>query len=228
MLGALDDKIAANTKQTELTDEFIEARFRAAFHPGKSRMFFLFDTMTVDFGEAFKGTSFSSPGEGRPLIRIRDLKTFRPQIWTTEVRAREVTVLAGDILVGMYAEFRATSWLAESGMLNQRVCRIRGNTFGNAFVREALRGPLASMENQKSATTVIHLNKSDMERMKIEMPDPESLQSFESDVEALYLHRVKTEIENRTLAETRDTLLPQLMSGKLRVRDAEKTVEAVI
>ena len=34
--------------------------------------------------------------------------------------------------------------------------------------------------------------------------------------------------ENRTLAELRDTLLPQLMSGKLRVKDAESAVEEVL
>lgn len=33
--------------------------------------------------------------------------------------------------------------------------------------------------------------------------------------------------ENRTLAATRDLLLPKLMSGEIRVRDAEKLVEAV-
>jgi type I restriction enzyme S subunit len=31
--------------------------------------------------------------------------------------------------------------------------------------------------------------------------------------------------ENRLLAATRDALLPQLMSGKLRVKDAEKVLE---
>jgi type I restriction enzyme S subunit len=31
--------------------------------------------------------------------------------------------------------------------------------------------------------------------------------------------------ENITLAATRDTLLPQLMSGKLRVKDAEAVLE---
>jgi type I restriction enzyme, S subunit len=33
--------------------------------------------------------------------------------------------------------------------------------------------------------------------------------------------------ENRTLAATRDALLPQLMSGKLRVKDAERVVSEV-
>jgi type I restriction enzyme, S subunit len=34
--------------------------------------------------------------------------------------------------------------------------------------------------------------------------------------------------ETQTLVRLRDTLLPQLMSGKLRGRDAEKQVEAVV
>jgi type I restriction enzyme, S subunit len=34
--------------------------------------------------------------------------------------------------------------------------------------------------------------------------------------------------ENFNLAAIRDTLLPQLMSGKLRVKDAKKQIEAVV
>lgn len=34
--------------------------------------------------------------------------------------------------------------------------------------------------------------------------------------------------ESDQLAETRDALLPQLMSGKLRVKDAEKVAEEVL
>jgi type I restriction enzyme S subunit len=35
-------------------------------------------------------------------------------------------------------------------------------------------------------------------------------------------------VENRSLAALRDALLPKLMSGELRVRDAEKQVEEVV
>ena len=35
-------------------------------------------------------------------------------------------------------------------------------------------------------------------------------------------------LENQTLAELRDTLLPELMSGRLRVREAERAVEEVL
>lgn len=34
--------------------------------------------------------------------------------------------------------------------------------------------------------------------------------------------------ENLTLAQIRDSLLPQLMSGKLRIKDAESVIEGAI
>ena len=38
---------------------------------------------------------------------------------------------------------------------------------------------------------------------------------------------VSNALESRTLAQTRDLLLPKLMSGEIRLREAEKAVEAV-
>ena len=35
-------------------------------------------------------------------------------------------------------------------------------------------------------------------------------------------------LENQTLAELRDTLLPKLMSGEIRVKDAERALEAAV
>ena len=44
-----------------------------------------------------------------------------------------------------------------------------------------------------------------------------------------YFEKISTnEDENKTLAELRDTLLPKLMSGEIRVADAEREVEAVV
>ncbi|MDA9226528.1 restriction endonuclease subunit S, partial [bacterium] len=44
-----------------------------------------------------------------------------------------------------------------------------------------------------------------------------------------YFEKISTnEDENKTLAELRDTLLPKLMSGEIRVADAEREVKAVV
>jgi type I restriction enzyme S subunit len=225
VLGALDDKIASNTKLAATAEKLISVHFQRAIESEGTTSRSLFETFHIDFGEPFRGADFSDPGVGRPLIRIRDLKTFTSQVWTTESRSREILIQPGDVVVGMDAEFRPTSWLGEPGLLNQRVCRARGRSTGPAFVREALRNPLRRIENYKAATTVIHLNKKDLEEAEVLVPASESLALFEKAVEALYSQRVSIAMENRSLGSTRDALLPQLMSGKLRVKDAEKVLE---
>lgn len=47
-------------------------------------------------------------------------------------------------------------------------------------------------------------------------------------LETLERSRVNALKENLRLAATRDELLPLLMSGKITVKDAEKTVEEVV
>lgn len=228
VLGTLDDKIAANTRLAENADSFINLQFQATIKRSVPTPKPFFEVFNVEYGEAFKGDNFVEPGIGRPLIRIRDLKTFFSQVWTTESRSKEVIVNAGDIVVGMDAEFRATSWLGEPGLLNQRVCRVTSNLGQSAFVRESLRQPLATIENYKTGTTVIHLNKKDLAQSTVLLPDREAIKFFDSTTESLYRSRVALASENRILATTRDALLPQLMSGELHVKDAEALVESVV
>lgn len=220
VLGALDDKIAANTALAAAAEATISLAHADATRAGVVERPLL-NELEIEFGEPFGGAHFSEPGVGRPLIRIRDLKSFRSQVWSTESRPQEVVVAAGDVLVGMDAEFRATPWLGEPGLLNQRVLRASHATFGRALVREMLRRPLAEVEGEKSATTVIHLNKADLARKTVDIPGSDAVVAFERLAEPLFEARIALAAENRTLAATRDALLPQLMSGKLRVRDAE-------
>ena len=49
---------------------------------------------------------------------------------------------------------------------------------------------------------------------------------FESVAERLFQRILSNVEELRTLAALRDLLLPKLMSGEIRVRDAERQVEA--
>lgn len=227
LLGALDDKIACNDRIAAVSEDLAAALYRQAVSSGDAVEVNLTDVFEVDYGAAFKGKLFSDCGIGRPLIRIRDLKTFRPQTWTTETRNDEKLIVPGEVLVGMDGEFCPVWWLGEPALLNQRVCRVRGKSVGSAFVRESLRLPLSQVERSKTGTTVIHLNKADLERIRVLMPSPEALRTFESQAEPLVELRLACAEENRRLTQTRDELLPLLMSGKLRVKDAEQIVEEI-
>ncbi|MDZ4138683.1 MAG: restriction endonuclease subunit S [Erythrobacter sp.] len=58
-------------------------------------------------------------------------------------------------------------------------------------------------------------------------PDP-VLHAFDAIAKPLYERIARNERESRTLAQTRDLLLPRLMSGELRVAQAERIVEEAL
>jgi type I restriction enzyme, S subunit len=58
-------------------------------------------------------------------------------------------------------------------------------------------------------------------------PNSEQLSAFSATASMAFGHMRSLTDESRNLSELRDTLLPKLMSGEIRVRDAEKVVEDV-
>lgn len=225
-LGALDDKIAINDRIVVTADGLIRALFVIALQQPGNRTLPLTKVVSITFGAPFSSTDFNSEHQGLPLLRIRDLKTFVPQVWTEQRLARDFLVAPGDTVAGMDAEFRPTFWLGKAALLNQRVLHAQSRLGGgSALAREALRHPLAEVESYKTGTTVAHLNKGDLDKLEVMIPSETRVEEFEATAEPLREQIVAASQQTHALAALRDTLLPQLMSGKLRVRDAERIVE---
>jgi type I restriction enzyme, S subunit len=227
VLQAIDDKIQANARQITLLGSMVRALFLLAMEDPTVQLRPLPEVTRIVFGEPFKSSQFCEEGQGRPLIRIRDLKTFRPQVWTTESRSSETVVEPGDVIIGMDAEFRPTVWRGRPGLLNQRVCLARPTIGSRSLVRELLVDALAAVESFKSGTTVSHLNKSDLDNIRLPIPADRSREEFDRQAEPLREFLVALHAESDQLERLRDTLLPKLISGELRVRDAEDELEAV-
>lgn len=179
----------------------------------------------VVYGAPFASSRFNTYGAGEPLIRIRDLVGESPSVWTSEVHPKGYKVRAGDIVVGMDGEFRAHLWGGVDAWLNQRVCVFSPRLgWSAAFVCNAIAGPLAFVEATEIATTVIHLGKSDIDQFRVVLPTSGTADVFNMACQRWYDRVVKAKHESRTLAALRDTLLPKLISGELRVQDAERFV----
>jgi type I restriction enzyme S subunit len=71
------------------------------------------------------------------------------------------------------------------------------------------------------------VNASQLVDFPIKRPDSENLSAFGVDASMAFAQMRSLANESRLLAELRDTLLPKLMSGEIRVQDAEKVVEDV-
>jgi type I restriction enzyme S subunit len=226
VLGALDDKIESNRRAAGLLEALIETEYLDATSGAPDSPYST--VLAVQMGSPFFGGQFSEPGVGRPLIRIRDLKSFDPQVWTTESRPDEISVSRGDVLVGMDAEFRSTLWLGADGVLNQRMCRfVPQSNVGTAFAWFSIRADLEFCERAKSGTTVIHLNKSDIERFRVPHLSEEAHHAFYLKTQPMVERLVSLGLESQLLADLRDALLPELLSGRLRVREAEEMVGSV-
>jgi type I restriction enzyme, S subunit len=89
-----------------------------------------------------------------------------------------------------------------------------------------LRTEIIGMASGGSVTP--NLNKGDFSRIKIIDPSKPIMVSFDRITAHLFDKILSNDKENQLLAELRDTLLPKLMSGEIRVADAEREVEAAV
>jgi type I restriction enzyme, S subunit len=180
----------------------------------------------VVYGAPFKSALFNEEGTGQPLIRIRDLRTHDPSVSTPEMHPRGYLVQPGDLVVGMDGEFRAHLWRGPAAWLNQRVCCFKSRpAVPRAFVHYSIESLLEFFERSKTGTTVIHLGKADIDTFRVLKPVPDVLEAFGKLIDPADRRIVSTAVESRTVADLRDTLLPKLISGQLRVGDAGRILE---
>ena len=72
-------------------------------------------------------------------------------------------------------------------------------------------------ENTKGGTTVIHLGKADLDSITVKVPPKELLSQYKERVEDSFKKMINNYSQIRTLEKLRDTLLPKLISGEVRV-----------
>lgn len=60
-----------------------------------------------------------------------------------------------------------------------------------------------------------------MQRMMVCAASPDVHKAFDRLIESIFNQVVGLQMETRTLSQTRDLLLPRLMSGELRVADVD-------
>lgn len=82
--------------------------------------------------------------------------------------------------------------------------------------------------SRANGSTFLEISKANFRPIQAVTPPSEVMQAFEARVRPLYQRIVGCVKESSTLATLRDTLLPKLISGELRVRDAQKLIGATV
>jgi type I restriction enzyme S subunit len=101
------------------------------------------------------------------------------------------------------------------------ICKKR---LSNVFVWLWTQANMETVHQNANGSTFQEISKANFRPIEVTVATPELLRAFDETSRPLFDRIVANEQENRTLAATRDFLLPKLMSGEVRVKDAEKLV----
>jgi type I restriction enzyme S subunit len=120
-------------------------------------------------------------------------------------------------------------WCGGRGALNQHLFKVTSKEYPRWFVFRWILEHLSGFRGIAAgkATTMGHIQRHHLTDAKVVIPSGRVLDAADRLIAPLLAKSVTNELESRTLAELRDTLLPKLLSGEVRVRDAERVVEAV-
>lgn len=117
----------------------------------------------------------------------------------------------------------------ETSCLGRGVAGVRHPKGNRSFAFYTMRGLRSSFDLFDSEGTVFgSINKKDLQGLPVLEPSEAVLSTFDDIATPIDQGIVENEGKIRTLATLRDTLLPRLISGQLRLPDADNAIAEAI
>ncbi|MFG2516600.1 restriction endonuclease subunit S [Streptomyces sp. NPDC048584] len=241
VLGALDDKIALNEQNAETALELAGCLYqRESAEHDRWTESALKDTAKWLSGGTPRTSEPSYWAGNIPWISAASLKTpwlYASERSVTELGAQNGTRLVpkGTILfvvrgMSLTTEFRVG--IAQREVAFGQDCKAliphAGIDPATLFLAIRAQSPKILGMVDLAGHGTGRLVTERVANLRVRLPQGEAAAGFAARAGALMDRAVAVTNENRTLADLRDTLLPQLLSGKLRVKDAVRTVEEVV
>ncbi|BCW78853.1 restriction endonuclease subunit S [Arthrobacter sp. NicSoilC5] len=235
VLGALDDKIAANTKLAATADALATTQFHKAVHGiavsdqnfGDIAMVSGGGTPSTTVLEYWDGDiHWATPTDVTPL-QGPYLETTNRMISHAGLSACASSLYPpGSILMTSRATIGAFAIAQTPMAVNQGFIVVQPTDPALRYwVFHEMRSRVDEFISLANGATFLELNRANFKKIKVRLADSRVMEEFGRQAETLHAIARNALRENAKLAETRDALLPPLMSGKLRVRDAEKILE---
>jgi type I restriction enzyme S subunit len=135
----------------------------------------------------------------------------------------EYIVQNGDVLFSWSGSLEVEVWCGGEGALNQHLFKVTSKDFPKWFYLHWTRHHLDQFRQiaASKATTMGHIQRAHLSEAKVLVPPAALLGAMDAYFAPLLARIVQNEQQAQTLATLRDTLLPRLISGQLRLPDAE-------
>lgn len=220
VLGVLDDKIAANVELISLADQLTAAAYRASLGGGEPTSL----GAAAQFQNRRRVPLSASERESRPGS-VRYFGANGPIGTVNTPIFNEPLVLMGEDGSVVHEDGTPFVHYVWGPLWVNNHAHV---LLGDGISTELLSVILRDVDVSALVTGAVQPKLSMGQALRIEfmLPEASKLNLLENLVSTLFAAVRLSSEENRTLAATRDALLPQLMSGKLRVHDAEAAASA--
>ncbi|WP_078492260.1 restriction endonuclease subunit S [Streptomyces yerevanensis] len=222
VLGVLDDKIAINERIAATADELAGALFHGCSERAPQ---LITKVANVTMGQSPPGETYNEAGDGLPFYQgTRDFGMRYPghRVWCTAVTRY---AYENDVLVSVRAPVGEINVATEECGIGRGVAAVRSVQYPHVLLHALSSDRSVWRPYEAEGTVFGSINKKQFSQLELSWPGEQHIDGLESQLKALDDRLRQAMEESRTLTALRETLLPQLMSGRLRVRDAEKIVE---
>ena len=160
-----------------------------------------------------------------PVIKIAQLRagnTIGADRASSKLE-RDYIVQDGDILFSWSGSLECVLWAGGPGALNQHLFKVTSETYPKWFCYHGVHLHLDDFRHIAAgkATTMGHIQRHHLTDAKLAVPPTALLRAADVVMAPMIDDIWRLGVQSRTLATLRDALLPKLVSGEIRVHQAE-------
>jgi len=208
VLSSLDDKIDLLTRQNKTLEDLAQAYFRKWFIEDASDKWEeipLGQLFVISSGKGLKKEKFTEHGQYRVLGANGEIGK------TNEYLFNERLIYTGRVgtLGNVFIVDREPVWLSDNTLVFRNIKYF-------FFVYFSLKW--ANLADYNVGSTQPLIRQSDIKEIRVFMPDKERLDSFENLANSIFAKINSNQKQIQLLQKLRDTLLPKLISGEIRVK----------
>ena len=224
VLSSLDNKIDLLHRQNKTLESMTEVLFREWFveNPNEN----LEENPLSSIANFLNGLACQKYPpqhdiEKLPVLKIRELSGGISDVsdWATSNVDKEYIVETGDIIFAWSASLMVKVWDGEKCILNQHLFKVTSDKFPKWFYLMWCKHHLDEFIaiSTSHATTMGHIKRSDLDNAMVLVPPEKELNKMTDIISPIIEKKIANYNQLRSLSKLRDTLLPKLMSGEVRV-----------
>ena len=231
ILSSLDDKIELNNRINKNLEEQAQALFKSWFvdfepfggvMPSDWGKGCLLDIAEYINGLAMQKFRPSEGEKGLPVLKIKELRQGicddNSELCSPSIND-EYIVHDGDVIFSWSGSLLVDLWCGGTCGLNQHLFKVTSNKYNKWFfylwTKYYLDRFIAIAADK--ATTMGHIKREDLQKAEVIIPSISDMKKLDDVLNSIIELIIVKRIENRKLANIRDTLLPKLMSGEIDV-----------